>query len=485
MSESSNRRDFLGHFVGGALAASACKTIGQRNTTADSSLKVSDIDPYIPKRQEFNSLPDADKRAFVEAVREMHKRNLMVPPNFGGEGQTERQLTYWRAQAESHQWFCDHGTWKFLPWHRAYMHVFELHLRKYIRNSFRLPYWDWSVSTEVPLEIQNQDLLTALELRRDANNLNDDKDLFLNAKKELLAAEDFDTIGGDESSSGMIEGPYHNMVHVYLGGQMGRVPTAAQDPIFWLHHCNVDRLWSLWMDKMIETGKIRQMFPSQDVGSWLALDFKDNFWGPDGKTLSFNTKTSLFTEQLGYNYDTMKKCWDIGDIPPDEPVLEVPAPVEYVETTTAPLPEGNSTGLRLGADSSEALRLRFQLSPKMLSSPYPLRSLRLKTHGIPIPKDASWSYKVRLEIGKESFTLADIAFFPGASGKHADHGAIGINLNRYKDIIRNLVRSPMEVALVLQPFDKKDKPKTLKEALSSIPSKGSISIRVKAVFAIN
>ena len=27
---------------------------------------------------------------------------------------------------------------------------------------------------------------------------------------------------------------------------MGSVPTAAYDPIFWAHHCMIDRLWYLW-----------------------------------------------------------------------------------------------------------------------------------------------------------------------------------------------------------------------------------------------
>ena len=33
----------------------------------------------------------------------------------------------------------------------------------------------------------------------------------------------------------------HNKVHVYIGGLMKDVPTSSNDPIFWLHHCNVDR----------------------------------------------------------------------------------------------------------------------------------------------------------------------------------------------------------------------------------------------------
>lgn len=42
-----------------------------------------------------------------------------------------------------------------------------------------------------------------------------------------------------------LENP-HGGLHVWVGGDMGRVPTAAYDPIFWLHHCNIDRLWYEW-----------------------------------------------------------------------------------------------------------------------------------------------------------------------------------------------------------------------------------------------
>jgi hypothetical protein len=41
----------------------------------------------------------------------------------------------------------------------------------------------------------------------------------------------------------------HNVVHSALGGLMGDPLTAAQDPIFWLHHANIDRLWNRWLQK--------------------------------------------------------------------------------------------------------------------------------------------------------------------------------------------------------------------------------------------
>jgi hypothetical protein len=37
----------------------------------------------------------------------------------------------------------------------------------------------------------------------------------------------------------------HNRVHTWVGGSMF-VGTSPNDPVFFLHHCNIDRLWALW-----------------------------------------------------------------------------------------------------------------------------------------------------------------------------------------------------------------------------------------------
>ena len=41
----------------------------------------------------------------------------------------------------------------------------------------------------------------------------------------------------------------HNRVHIYTGGTMLNVPTSSNDPVFFLHHCNVDRLYEEWLDR--------------------------------------------------------------------------------------------------------------------------------------------------------------------------------------------------------------------------------------------
>jgi tyrosinase len=38
----------------------------------------------------------------------------------------------------------------------------------------------------------------------------------------------------------------HNSGHVWVGGSMMGIPTAPTDPIFWMHHAEIDRIWAEW-----------------------------------------------------------------------------------------------------------------------------------------------------------------------------------------------------------------------------------------------
>jgi len=54
---------------------------------------------------------------------------------------------------------------------------------------------------------------------------------------------------------GTLERTPHGNVHIGVGGSqplglMSRFETAALDPIFWLHHSNIDRLWEAWLNQV-------------------------------------------------------------------------------------------------------------------------------------------------------------------------------------------------------------------------------------------
>jgi tyrosinase len=51
----------------------------------------------------------------------------------------------------------------------------------------------------------------------------------------------------DEGRPGVLEVSPHGGVHVGVGGWMSDFNTAARDPVFWLHHSNIDRLWEAWL----------------------------------------------------------------------------------------------------------------------------------------------------------------------------------------------------------------------------------------------
>jgi tyrosinase len=40
--------------------------------------------------------------------------------------------------------------------------------------------------------------------------------------------------------------PGHNQGHAWVGGIMNNTSTSPTDPIFWLHHAEVDRIWEIW-----------------------------------------------------------------------------------------------------------------------------------------------------------------------------------------------------------------------------------------------
>jgi hypothetical protein len=111
-------------------------------------------------------------------------------------------------------------------------------------DCFALPYWDYNSPSERQLPPMFRDPASELfATQRDPN---------MNSGTGSLPVWAVDYSAGFaqlnfKSGSSSLEGVPHGVVHVLIGGWMGSVPTAAQDPIFFLHHCNLDRLWNLWL----------------------------------------------------------------------------------------------------------------------------------------------------------------------------------------------------------------------------------------------
>jgi tyrosinase len=125
------------------------------------------------------------------------------------------------------------GALRFLPWHRAFLYQFEQMLQSHVPG-VAIPYWDWANDPTLPAWLylppgvtRGPDISYAPPTQNDINN-------------NVLAANDYVTMTQN------LEG-YHNTMHMYAGGnKMPNPAVSPQDPLFWLHHANVDRIWALW-----------------------------------------------------------------------------------------------------------------------------------------------------------------------------------------------------------------------------------------------
>jgi tyrosinase len=179
---------------------------------------------------------------------------------------------------------CQHGSWYFLPWHRGYLIAFEAVVRDAVVKlggpaDWALPYWNYFKpnQNQLPPAFASPDWPDGrgdnplfVEQRYGPNN---DGNVFVQMDQvdlNALGDPDFTGVasGGGPGFGGVdtgfshggrvhggIETQPHDQVHGLVGGGdpesglpglMSDPDTAGLDPIFWLHHANIDRLWEVW-----------------------------------------------------------------------------------------------------------------------------------------------------------------------------------------------------------------------------------------------
>lgn len=223
---------------------------------------------------------------------------------------------------------CEHGTLHFLPWHRGFLHFFERILRWAAADpSLTLPFWDWTASPVLPEAFRNPaDLSNPLfEAKRKANDGSAIPSVVVVDSLEIAMEQTAFPASGPDGFSGDLEDSPHGAVHTEVGGTgglMSKVPTAAGDPIFWLHHANIDRLWNVWLLK--GGGRTNPADPAY-------LDKAYTFADETGGTATVRVRDIMDSARLGYRYEGVanpKAYFVAGD---------VKAPPTRVAATSAPV----------------------------------------------------------------------------------------------------------------------------------------------------
>ncbi len=275
--------------------------------------------PFV--RQSVATLSAAQIASFRHGIQMMMSRPATDPTSFTFQANihgtydnaaTAEQMLVWNN--------CEHGSYFFLSWHRMYLYFFDRILRAASGDSnLVLPYWDWTDPTQ-------RSLPAPFRLPANASNplyiAPPNRPAGLDAGTAILGANTvsysgafgdvpFDSpVGSGASFGGQIASPMHfnaphgafesqphDVVHVALGGLMSDPNTAAQDPIFWLHHANIDRMWGRWL---------AQGGGRADPGDAAWLDTRFTFYDEAGHAVYLTGAEVINTAaQLNYRYDDM------------------------------------------------------------------------------------------------------------------------------------------------------------------------------------
>lgn len=180
----------------------------------------------------------------------------------------------WLRQGYVHCWYCGggsndqegeaiHFSWWFFPWHRAYLYFHERILCKLIKDdTLALPYWDWDTQTRQTFPSiygdpndKSNPLYDMLRSAKPGNAISTTAVSKSIMNKAMNAPNNNLFMGTQTGTAGAVENQPHGPVHVWTGdvtmqnsnNDMGILATAAQDPVFFSHHANIDRLWNVWL----------------------------------------------------------------------------------------------------------------------------------------------------------------------------------------------------------------------------------------------
>jgi tyrosinase len=216
----------------------------------------------------------------------------------GASPQKTLATQMWNTCQAHHQMLGGPDEWFFCPWHRMYVYYFERICRKVLNdNAFTLPYWNYSSPTASNRAIPPAFRVPGSSLFRTARNagINAGNPIGTAAQLSPNPALSRTAYVGAAGFNQTLDGGLHGQVHVRVGNNtqgMGTVPWAANDPVFWMHHCNIDRLWASW-------NRAGRLNPT--AAAWLNKTF--TFADENGMPVTAKISDFDSTAERGYTYD--------------------------------------------------------------------------------------------------------------------------------------------------------------------------------------
>ncbi|KAL2912733.1 hypothetical protein HK105_207725 [Polyrhizophydium stewartii] len=224
------------------------------------------------ERKEWRALTTTERQNYINAVLCLKKLGSKLGKSVKSQSRFD-DFAYVHYRALN----IAHSSAHFLPWHRAYLHVYEQTLRAECKYTGALPYWDWTIDSQAP---EKSPIWSSSAFGGDGSTSSTDRCVktgpFASFKSQFgrpfcLSRTFSGNLGStssfytpeaiyfmlselttyDDFRRAVEEGP-HNNVHGGIGGCMALIDMSANDPVFMLHHANIDRMWYIWQNMHLD-----------------------------------------------------------------------------------------------------------------------------------------------------------------------------------------------------------------------------------------
>ena len=207
---------------------------------------------------------------------------------------------------------------QFFTWHRMYLKYFERVLRKSSGDpNFTLPYWNYpddvgprGTGIALPTMVRGTTSNTLVDQFR-TPGLNANTTAISSSTGSAQQAFDFTDF---RNFSFALEMQPHGSMHCGTGfgcqaPDIGIVPVAGLDPVFYMHHTNIDRLFQCWLTRKANGQPITLAWAKANLGMDAAFfNQKWNFVDENGDPVSMTVSQLFEPGGIDYVYDKVTDC---------------------------------------------------------------------------------------------------------------------------------------------------------------------------------
>jgi tyrosinase len=323
-------------------------------------------------------------------------------------------------QALFHQCHIDESL--FFLWHRGYVAAMERLMQDAIHDpNFRLPYWNWYADPSLPEAFRNE-FVDAQHTQKNSLyisgrntspvNVNGGAPVWTPEIVTNYGEPDFETFQDELNQN------EHGDIHVDVGTQtnMGSIYFAGRDPIFFLHHANIDRLLMVWVNSSPATHKVPTSFPA-----WLPSVYRFPVPPGSGGTTPHPVATPTVQdlalgsmEAMGYKYDNVDvptvsapsvpaapqnvRAAPIAPEEPNAPKIQMFAAVKPVDKA---IEVGSGGTVELAIQAKHREKITALLETGSTSKSAPGLALVLENVQVKEPPPGLASYRVFVNLPKE------------------------------------------------------------------------------------